>query len=115
MNLAKEQSKGGEEKMRVLRIAHSSLTPELRQRERALARCYPDVDLEVITTVRWREAEMDVEATPDDLFPVRTATQSSFKAHSVVCLRSASAHRCAARAPATLDRHGRRGLQRCGR
>ncbi|HEV7473241.1 MAG TPA: glycosyltransferase family 4 protein [Pyrinomonadaceae bacterium] len=59
--------------MRVLRIAHSSLTPELRQRERALARCYPDVELQVITTRRWREAEMDVEATPDDLFPVRTA------------------------------------------
>ena len=58
--------------MRVLRIAHSSLTPELRQRERALSRCYPDVDLEVVTTERWREAEMEVEATPDDLFPVRT-------------------------------------------
>jgi len=63
----------GGEKMRVLRIAHSSLTPELRQRERALARRYPDVELEVVTTERWREAEMDVDATPDDLFPVRTA------------------------------------------
>ena len=59
--------------MRVLRIAHSSLTPELRQRERALARRYPDVELEVVTTERWREAEMNVDATPDDLFPVRTA------------------------------------------
>ena len=59
--------------MRVLRIAHSSLTPELRQRERALARRYPDIELEVLTTERWREAEMDVDATPDDLFPVRTA------------------------------------------
>ena len=59
--------------MRVLRIAHSSLTPALRQRERALARCYPDVELEVVTTERWREAEMDVDGTPDDLFPVRTA------------------------------------------
>ena len=59
--------------MRVLRIAHSSLTPALRQRERALARCYPDVELELVTTERWREAEMDVDATPDDLFPVRTA------------------------------------------
>ncbi|MGH9932776.1 MAG: glycosyltransferase family 4 protein [Pyrinomonadaceae bacterium] len=59
--------------MRVLRIAHSSLTPELRQRERALARRYPEVELEVVTTKRWREAEMEVEATPDDLFPVRTA------------------------------------------
>jgi glycosyltransferase involved in cell wall biosynthesis len=59
--------------MRVLRIAHSSLTRALRQRERALARCYPDVNLEVVTTERWREAEVDVDATPDDLFPVRTA------------------------------------------
>lgn len=61
------------EKMRVLRIAHSSLTPALRQRERAFARLYPDVRLEVLTTQRWREAEMDVEAMGDDLFPVRTA------------------------------------------
>ena len=66
--------------MRVLRIAHSSLTPELRQRERALARCYPNVDLEVVTTKRWREAEIEVEATPDDLFPVRTA-RSLFSKH----------------------------------
>ena len=59
--------------MRVLRIAHSSLTPELSHRERALARCYPDVELQVITTERWREAEVEVDAAPDDLFPVRTA------------------------------------------
>lgn len=59
--------------MRVLRIAHSSLTPALRQRERAFARLYPEVSLEVLTTERWREAEMDVEATSDDMFPVRTA------------------------------------------
>ncbi|MCU1268097.1 MAG: glycosyltransferase [Acidobacteria bacterium] len=59
--------------MRVLRIAHSSLTPALRHRERALVKCYPDVDLEVVTTKRWREAEIEVEATADDLFPVRTA------------------------------------------
>jgi glycosyltransferase involved in cell wall biosynthesis len=66
--------------MRVLRIAHSSLTPALRQRERAVVRCYPDVDLEVITTPRWREAEMEVDVTPDDLFPVRTA-RSYFSKH----------------------------------
>jgi len=66
--------------MRVLRIAHSSLTPALRQRERAVVRCYPDVDLEVITTPRWREAEMEVEVAPDDLFPVRTA-RSYFSKH----------------------------------
>ena len=57
--------------MRILRIAHASLTPRLRERERALARCYPDVELEVVTTDRWREAEVEVEATHDDLFPVR--------------------------------------------
>lgn len=62
------------EKLRVLRIAHSSLTPALRQRERAFARRYPGVDLQVLTTERFREAEMDVEATPDDLFQVRTAS-----------------------------------------
>jgi glycosyltransferase involved in cell wall biosynthesis len=61
------------ERLRVLRIAHSSLTPALRERERALARCYPEVDLEVVTTERWREAEVDVEATADDLFPVTMA------------------------------------------
>lgn len=61
------------ERLRVLRVAHSSLTPALRDRERALARCYPHVDLEVLTTMRWREAEVEVEATGDDLFPVRTA------------------------------------------
>lgn len=60
--------------MRVLRFSHSSLTPALRQRERALVGRYPDVDLEVVTPVRWREAEMDVEALPDDLFPVRTSS-----------------------------------------
>jgi len=73
MKATKENSKSGEEKMRVLRIAHASLTPALRQRERAIVRCYPDVDLEVITTERWREAEIEVAAAPDDLFPVRTA------------------------------------------
>ncbi len=60
-------------KLRVLRIAHSSLTPALRDRERALARCHADIDLEVLTTERWREAEVEVEVTPDDLFPVRSA------------------------------------------
>lgn len=66
--------------MRVLRIAHSSLTPALRQRERAIVRCFPNVQLELVTTERWRETEMDVEATPDDLFPVRTAS-SHFSKH----------------------------------
>jgi glycosyltransferase involved in cell wall biosynthesis len=65
--------KNGEEKMRVLRISHASLTPALRERERALVRRYPDVDLQVVTTERWREAEMEVEATSDELLKVRTA------------------------------------------
>jgi glycosyltransferase involved in cell wall biosynthesis len=56
--------------MRVLRISHASLTPALRERERALVRRHPNVNLEVVTTERWREAEVDVEATDDDLFPV---------------------------------------------
>ncbi len=60
-------------KTRVLRIAHSSLTPALRQRERALVRCHPDIDLEVLTTQRWRETEMEVEVLPDDMFPVNSA------------------------------------------
>lgn len=66
--------------MRVLRIAHSSLTPALRQRERAFARRYPEVKLEVVTTERWKEAEQEVEAMPDDLFPVSTA-RSYFSKH----------------------------------
>jgi glycosyltransferase involved in cell wall biosynthesis len=70
---AKSNHKNGDGTMRVLRIAHSSLTPALRHRERALARCYPDVDLKVITTDRWREAEVLVDAAPDDLFSVSTA------------------------------------------
>lgn len=46
----------------------------MRERERAIARNYPNVELEVVTTKRWREAEMDVEAAADDLFPVRSAS-----------------------------------------
>ena len=59
--------------MRVLRISHASLTPALRERERALVRCYPSVELEVVTAQRWREAEVEVEAVDRDLFPVRRA------------------------------------------
>lgn len=61
------------ERIRVLRIAHASLTPALRERERALARECADIDLEVLTTARWREAGVDVRAIDDDLFPVTTA------------------------------------------
>lgn len=68
------------ERIRVLRISHASLTPALRHRERALARAYPDVDLEVLTAERWREAEVDVEALDDDLFPVVKA-RTRFSKH----------------------------------
>lgn len=61
------------ERLRVVRIAHASLTPALRGRERALARCFPEIDMEVITPPRWREAEVEVETEPDEYFPVRTA------------------------------------------
>jgi glycosyltransferase involved in cell wall biosynthesis len=72
MTEVNSQKRSGE-RMRVLRIAHASLTPALRERERALARKYTDVDLEVLTTARWREAGVDVQATGDDLFPVITS------------------------------------------
>lgn len=57
-------------RIRVLRIAHASLTPSLRERERALVSECPDIDLEVFTTRRWEEAGVDVCLTPDDLFSV---------------------------------------------
>src|SRR5262249_56648463 len=40
---------------------------------RALARNYRDIDLQVMTAQRWREAEVDVSATLDDVFPVFAA------------------------------------------
>jgi glycosyltransferase involved in cell wall biosynthesis len=60
--------------LRVLRIAHSSLTPALRERERAVARNFPNVRLEVVTTNSWREAEIEVPVQPDDMFRVRSAS-----------------------------------------
>src|SRR6185295_7043011 len=69
-----ETDRSKQNKIRVLRIAHSSLTPALRERERALVRCFPNLDLQVLTTKKWREAEVEVEAAPDDLFEVRTAS-----------------------------------------
>src|SRR5712692_3755328 len=64
------QPDGSGRRMRVLRISHASLTPSLRERERALVRRHLNVDLEVVTAARWREAGVDVEATDDDLFRV---------------------------------------------
>jgi glycosyltransferase involved in cell wall biosynthesis len=71
MSNGQKKNQGG--RMRVLRIAHASLTPTLRERERALVRNHPEVDLEVVATDKWREAEVDVEITPDDLFRVTKA------------------------------------------
>jgi glycosyltransferase involved in cell wall biosynthesis len=69
---ANSRDQGGG-RIRIVRIAHASLTPALRGRERALARCFPQIDMEVITPPWWRETGVDVETVPDDLFPVRTA------------------------------------------
>ena len=59
--------------LRVLRVAHASLTPALRGRERALAARFPNLALEVITTNKWHEAGVEVMAQSDDLFPVSPA------------------------------------------
>ncbi|MGI9054192.1 MAG: glycosyltransferase family 4 protein [Pyrinomonadaceae bacterium] len=62
-----------DKKIRVLRIAHASLTPALRGRERGIAHAFPEVDLEVITPPSWFESGVDVKTVPDDLFPVTTS------------------------------------------
>src|SRR5689334_15202987 len=67
------QTETSEPQIRVLRIAHASLTPALRERERALVKLYPQINLEVVTTTRWREAGVDVDAVEDDLFRVSKA------------------------------------------
>ncbi len=61
---------GAEKRVRVLRVSHASLTPALRERERTLVRRFPEIDLEVLTAERWHEGALEVEAIPDDLFPV---------------------------------------------
>lgn len=70
---SRETARRRARRIRVLRIAHASLTPALRGRERAIARCFPEVDLQVVTPPRWRETGVVVETVPDDLFPVITA------------------------------------------
>lgn len=74
-----EQARSAEP-IRVLRIAHASLTPALRGRERGIARRFPEVDLEVVTAPRWLEAGMEIETVPGDLFPVHTA-RTFFSGH----------------------------------
>lgn len=66
-------AKAKNERIRVLRIAHASLTPALRGRERGIAKTFPQVDMEVVAPTRWRETGVDVEAVPDEYFPVRAA------------------------------------------
>ncbi len=61
------------QKIRVLRISHSGLTPELRERERVLVRRHPDISLELVTARSWYEGARDVTAQAEDLFPVHTA------------------------------------------
>lgn len=56
--------------IRVLRIAHASLTPALRGRERAIVKTFSNVDMQVITPPVWEEAGVDVRAVDDDFFPV---------------------------------------------
>lgn len=68
------------EALRVLRVAHASLTPALRARERALVECFPEIDLAVVTTARWPEAGVEVTAQPDELFSV-TAAQTYLSQH----------------------------------
>ena len=67
-------------KIRVLRIAHASLTPALRGRERGIARTFPEVELEVITPPHWFESGVNVKTVPDDLFPV-TTSRALFSKH----------------------------------
>lgn len=62
-----------EETIRVLRIAHASLTPALRGRERGIASVFPQVEMEVIAPEHWRETDVDVEIEPDEFFAVRPA------------------------------------------
>jgi glycosyltransferase involved in cell wall biosynthesis len=71
--LSVKSSSQRNERLRVVRIAHASLTPALRGRERALAKRFPQIEMEVVTPPRWCETNVDVETVPDDLFPVRTA------------------------------------------
>jgi hypothetical protein len=58
-----------EKRIRVVRVAHASLTPALRGRERAVARCFPEIDMEVVTPPRWREAEVEVEPSRTNISP----------------------------------------------
>ncbi len=81
MALAKSHTEPkGVRRIRVLRIAHASLTPALRGRERGIATTFPEVDLEVIAPRKWLESGVEVHTEPDDLFPVRTA-QTYFSGH----------------------------------
>ncbi len=64
-----ETKRRSKKRIRVLRIAHASLTPALRGRERGIARTFPEVDMEVVAPERWHETGVDVEAEQDEFFP----------------------------------------------
>ncbi len=61
---------GKDREIRVVRIAHASLTPALRGRERAIARTFSNVDMQVITPPNWYESGVNVETVDDEFFPV---------------------------------------------
>lgn len=60
----------GRSPLRVLRIAHASLTPALRGRERGIARYHRNIELRVITPNKWKETGVDIKAVDDEYFPV---------------------------------------------
>ncbi len=59
--------------LRVLRIAHASLTPALRGRERGIAKRFPNIEMRVITPRKWKETGVEIKAVGDEHFPVITA------------------------------------------
>lgn len=69
------------ETIRVVRIAHASLTPALRGRERAIVRTFENVDMQVITPPRWHETGVMVETVDDEYFPVIKA--GTFLSHHI--------------------------------
>ncbi len=88
-----------DERIRVVRIAHASLTPALRGRERGLAKRFPQLDMEVIAPPRWRETGVDVETVPDDLFPVTNGADIFLETYTAFRLRSAADHQGSAPSP----------------
>lgn len=59
-------------KIRVLRISHSSVVPEYRERDRALLRNYP-VEIELVTPYHWPHIGLANGAEIEESFPVTKA------------------------------------------